>query len=403
MPNHLHSYDNFDELMARLDDLTPLIMEEAAAGEALGRPTDKVHQALADSGAYLIATPAELGGYEGTPSQVIQVVEKISYADASTGWSSMALLTLTGVAGAYLEDDEIVADLFRDGARPLCAGQGTFPGRAVRDGDGYRLSGHWRFASGSPLATHGFTAAATDDTGDIRIFVHPKDAVTMVDNWDVIGLRATGSIDYIAEDLYVPAGSSFSGATQEPLRGGAYYRLGVAGAAGVQHGAWALGVGRRLLDEMKALAPKRSKNPKAAVNTDEFFAEFARAEAKLRAARALLMETYRDLEITLDAGEPLSQEQETVTRVALNNATWSVHEISIFVHKWAGADVMRNTTVQRVWRDMHSGTQHTSSGAVVLQNCGRMLSGLAPAGSEWVDFDLAIPQASEPAREPVGV
>ncbi|TQS88921.1 acyl-CoA dehydrogenase [Arthrobacter sp. TS-15] len=403
MSSQKYGSEQFEGLLERLDAITDLIKSEAPASEALGRPTDKVHQALLESGAYLIATPAELGGLEGSPTQVLQTVEKISYADASTGWSAMALLTLTGVAGAYLEDNNVIAELFRDGKYPLCAGQGTFPGSAVRDGDGYRISGHWRFASGFPLATHAFTAALTDDTGEMRIFIHPRDTVTEVDNWDVIGLRATGSIDYIGEDVYVPANYSFNVVTTDPVRGGAYYRLGVAGAAGVQHGAWALGVGRRLLDEMKELAAKRSKNPGSPINSEEFYAEFARAEAKFRSARAFLMETYRDLEPFIYAGEPLTQEQESLTRLALTNATWSVHEVSVFVHRWAGADVMRNTPVQRVWRDLHAGTQHASSGPSVVQSCGLMLSGLAPEGSQWIFFDLVKPQPAEPVLDPVGV
>src|SRR5690606_40376337 len=63
------------------------------------------------------------------------------------------------------------------------------------------------------------------------------------------------------------------------------------------------------------------------------YAEYAQAEAKLRSARAWAMEVWADNEATLDAGELLSTEQETLTRLMLNNTTWSVHAVGQTVYK----------------------------------------------------------------------
>jgi hypothetical protein len=123
------------------------------------------------------------------------------------------------------------------------------------------------------------------------------------------------------------------------------------------------------------------------VDTDQFHAAYAQAEAKFRTARAWTMEIWADNEATLDRGELLSTEQETLTRLALNNATWSAHEVCMTVYKWAATAALRSGDLQRFFRDMHAGTQHVTSGPVVLQNCGRQLVGLAP-DAQWVFLDL---------------
>lgn len=58
------------------------------------------------------------------------------------------------------------------------------------------------------------------------------------------------------------------------------------------------------------------------------------------------------------------------------------------VYKWAATAALRHGDLQRFFRDMHAGTQHMTSGPVVLQSCGRMLAGLAN-NAEWVFFSLA--------------
>jgi hypothetical protein len=43
--------------------------------------------------------------------------------------------------------------------------------------------------------------------------------------------------------------------------------------------------------------------------------------------------------------------------------------------------------VQRLFRDMHAGTQHVTSAPPVMQACGRELAGLAD-GKSWLFLEL---------------
>lgn len=387
--NQLHVSDEFDALMARLDAITPVLEENTEQGEELRRVSDEAAKELFDTGIFKVGIPKQLGGYEFSPRQVIDTIAKVSYADASAGWSFMALQMVTGTTAAYL-GAEAAADLFPDvagGDYALVAGQGTKLGKAVKTEGGYRISGHWHFASGISMASHIHTAAFCEETGEALVFTLPKEQATVIDNWDVMGLLATSSHDYVCEDVFVPDTHVYDIATTDNLHGGAIYRMGLANMSGICHTGWALGVGRRMLDEMKKLAAVKTGAPNASVDTQQFYAEYAQAEAKLRAARAFAMEVWEDNEATLDAGEKLSTEQETLTRLMLNNTTWSVHAVGQTVYKWAATAALRRGTLQRFFRDLHAGTQHVTSGPVVLQNCGKWLSGLAP-DAHWVFLEL---------------
>ena len=367
----------FEALMERLDAITPLLKENGEKNEEIGHLTDETVNALHEVGAFRIGIPESLGGYELTPRQTIQVLEKVSYADPATGWVLMALQMVTGTTGAYLPA-EAQKELFGGGNYPLIAGQGTRSGKAVRVEGGYQVSGKWSFGSGMLHATHVHSAAYDADNDRPIVVTFPREQATLEDNWDVMGLRATGSIDYSCEDLFVPDAYVYEPTTTAPLAGGALYRLGLANMSGICHTGWALGVGRRLLDEMKSLAQKKTGSPGTSVDTDHFHAEFGRAESRLRSARAWAMEVWADNESTIDSGDLLSVEQETLTRLMLNNTTWAAHEVGNIVHLWAATAMARRGDLQRLFRDLNVGTGHVTSGPVVLQSCGKYLAGLAP-------------------------
>ena len=70
--------------------------------------------------------------------------------------------------------------------------------------------------------------------------------------------------------------------------------------------------------------------------------------------------------------------------------TWSCHEIAQFVYTSAGTLALRGGTIQRLFRDMHAGTQHIIPGAVIQATLGRQLAGLAE-GKQWQFLELVDP------------
>ncbi len=203
----------------------------------------------------------------------------------------------------------------------------------------------------------------------------------------MLGLRGTGSIDYRIDGAYVPEAYTHFAVTEVPRRGGALYTIGIIGFAAICHSAWACGIGRRLLDELVAAMRSGVGRSGTLAGSEAFHEEYAKAEATYRAARALVYETWAEVGRTLERGEPLSVRQHTAIRLAMANATWSSHAVSLFVYKSAGTLALRAGTIQRLFRDMHAGTQHITSSPPVYRAAGRELAGLAP-GRRWVFLDL---------------
>jgi indole-3-acetate monooxygenase len=374
------------ELPERARDLFPLLDEHAATGDAQEFLAEEVVEALHRDRVWGIWVPQALGGSELDPVSSLEVIERLSYADPSVGWVVMAASLAIGTGGAFL-GDEAAAELFAGDRFPVIVGQGTRPGSARLHDGGFLLSGSWSFASGIKHATHIHTLAIVEETGEPRIFVLPLEQATLIDNWDVLGLRATGSIDYTIDSVFVREEFSHFATSESPKRGGPLYHMGIPGFAAVCHTGWALGVGRRLLDELAALTQQKAGRPGAQAENAGFLEGYADAEGRYRAARALAFETWRDAWDTLAAGEALSVRQQSLVRLTITHVTWAVHDVGSFVYLAGGTTALRSGPIQRIFRDLHAGTQHMIVSPPVRQTIGRELAGLAD-GKVWRFLDL---------------
>jgi alkylation response protein AidB-like acyl-CoA dehydrogenase len=265
----------------------------------------------------------------------------------------------------------------------VIAGQGTRPGVAKPVDGGYRLTGSWSFASGIKHGTHIHTLGLIEGTNEARIFVLPVEQATLIDNWDVMGLRATGSIDYRIDDVFVPEGFTHIAVTESPKRGGALYRGGIVAFATICHSALACGIGRRLLDECAANVRARGGRAGTQATSETFLEEYAKAEGTYRAGRALVYESWTDAWQTMERGDELSQRQHSLIRLGMAHVTWASHDAAMFVYRSAGTNGLRAGTIQRLFRDMHAATQHLLVSPVVFRAIGKELAGLA-TNQRWV-------------------
>ncbi|MGZ4679251.1 MAG: acyl-CoA dehydrogenase family protein [Ilumatobacteraceae bacterium] len=376
-------------LAERAKALVPMLDQEAEFADTHGELSPTVVEALHREGLLKIWVPEKLGGAELDPVRSLEVLENLSYGDASAGWVTMAANLSIGTAGAYLSD-HAVAELWGDGRQPVIAGQGTRPGTAKTVAGGHSLSGSWSFGSGLKHSSHVHSLGIIEETGEPRIFVTPIESVNLIDNWDVLGLCGTGSIDYTMDSVFVPDGWSHFAVTTVPERGGSLYGLGIIGFAVTCHSGWAMGVGRRMLDELAELVHSKAGRPGAQADNSAFQQGYAQSEAGFRAARAFVLEAFTDASKSLYAGDTLSVRQHTLLRLALANITRELHEVASFVYLAAGTTALRRGTLQRLFRDVHAGTQHVTSGPAVWQTCGRELVGIAE-GKHWQFLDLVDP------------
>ena len=384
-------------------EMVPFFAAQAEANEAAARLTEQTVAGLREGGFFALWIPQCFGGVEAWPLEALAVIETLSYADGSTGWVLMASQVAMGSAAAYLPPD--TAKLLFAKRMPIIEGQGAANGRALPEGNGFRLTGHWQYGSGLLHAEYIHTGGVVYANGaprlwpggkspETRIFILPVGEAKFLGNWDVMGLRATGSIDYSITDVFVPEEFTHKQTTNVPRQGGNLYSLGIQGMGAICHSGFALGCGRRMLDELHDLAHSETGRPSLLPQIgggESFQEQFGLAEAKFRAVRALAHETWGDIEETLKRGDQLSTRQITLSRLTLNYITSATAEVCTFAYKYAGGRALRAGTLQRCFRDMYAATQHITTGPNILRECGKELLGVAP-GKVWGPRGLVDPE-----------
>ncbi|MBW2400821.1 MAG: hypothetical protein JRG80_16360 [Deltaproteobacteria bacterium] len=138
-----------------------------------------------------------------------------------------------------------------------------------------------------------------------------------------MGLEGTGSFDYECKDVFVRESWTYPLFTREPKRGGGMYRMGIFAITGAGHAAWALGVGRRALDEINTLARGHTRMGHTTVLAERptFQKDYIRAEAELKAARLLVVDVFSEVQRKVDGGADVSIEDRAQMRTAASYAT----------------------------------------------------------------------------------
>jgi alkylation response protein AidB-like acyl-CoA dehydrogenase len=370
--------------LAAARSLAALIDAEAATGDDGRTLTGPVVDAIIHAGLFELMVPRELGGIEADAVTTLAVFEELSRADGSTGWSFLANATTTAFAAAYT-GDAAVKEMF-GGARPaIHAGMLGPRGEAARIDGGYRVHGHYSFGSGcahagwigaGTLVTHdGAFVTAPSGLPEMRVVFVPRDRVVFLDNWDVLGLSGTGSFDYELPDQFVDDAFTFPLTAEVARRGGPVYRLGVLALTSIGHCGFALGVGRRALEEIARIsATKQRMGATTPIREQQLFQhDFAFQEAALRAARAYAFEVFGAAQATVENGDGLTAEQLHRVRQATTYATRVAAEATRFAYTWAGTDALRPSPLQRCFRDMHAATQHIFVDNSTLTNAAPIL------------------------------
>jgi alkylation response protein AidB-like acyl-CoA dehydrogenase len=382
--------------------LGPLLSEQAPKSEAAGRLTEATMEALRDAGMMHFYMPRCFGGAEVWPLEALEIIEALSYADASTGWVTMAAQVSMATAAAYLPPTA-ARQIFGAGM-PIVAGQGAPFGRAEVTEGGFRLSGKWGYGSGVHHAAWTHTGAMVHEHGrprtfpgtatpDARIFIVPIDEAELLGNWDVMGLRATGSVDYVMQDVFVPEEFTHRQNAKRPHQGGDLYRLGISGLSTSGHSGFALGVARRALDEIAALsvASRRPSMIPEIGGGEVFHQLYGEAEAELRAARAFVFDAWTEVQAQLQRGNDMSVRQMTLIRMALNHVTSVAARVTEFAYKYGGGTAARAGVLQRCFRDMFTGTQHITVSPWILRECAKELLGLSE-GKVWGSRAMVEPE-----------
>jgi indole-3-acetate monooxygenase len=384
-------------LLTKVEELAPFVREHSEEAERERHLSRPVFEAMVDARLFHMFVPRELGGLEVGLVEGFEAIERLSEIDSAAGWN----LQISAVGGAPQlapAPDAGIRELFSDPRAVVVVGFSP-PGAAVPVDGGYRLSGRWPFVSGcqqafwigNPALRMKDGQPELGDNGEpiLMFLVYPMSEAQIIETWDPLGMRGTGSHDVVADDVFVPESHTaplVPDAPNGPAFQGPLYRLGVLpvfwGNAVV-----ALGIARAAIDEGVELA--KSKIPALMqarpVDRGVVQAHLARAEAKLCAARAYFYATLSDIWDSAVAGERPSIEQRVQAHLAASFAAEASAEVVDHIHAAVGSSGVREEQHRfaRHFRDVHTISQHATCSAARFESMGQIMLGLE---TDWAFF-----------------
>ncbi|HSA57340.1 MAG TPA: acyl-CoA dehydrogenase family protein [Gemmatimonadaceae bacterium] len=380
-----------DGLIERARTLAPFLRTRAAEAETTGRLPREVLDAMREAGLFRLLLPRSLGGLEVDPVTYILVAEEVSRADSAAGWVLQA-----GNMGAWWS-----SRLSADGARAvhgddpsaLVAAAFHPPQHAVEVEGGYRVTGRGPLASNIHDATWLFLTALVFENGQPRLtpagpqvigVILRASEATIIDTWDSLGMRGTDSNDVVVENVFVPAARTYPLAPaleMNALFTGPLYRFPPIGATSIIGVPVALGVAREALNELRALAAKKTAfgfmKPMRERSTVQ--AQVARAEGMFRAARLLFLDTIGAAWQRTVAGEASTLEQKADLLMAAAHAVRTCATVTAMMHALAGTTgIYTRSPLERHFRDMQTLRHHGFVSESRFEAAGQVYLGLPP-------------------------
>ncbi len=363
-----------DILLERAQALRPMLRARQADCEALGRVPEDVNDQLVRQGFYRIVQPRRFGGYEFDIPTFYKVMMEVARGCTETGW----VLALTAghpiLVASFPEDGQV--EVYGQDGEFRCPAAFNPPGTAAPVDGGYRVTGAWVSASGCDLATHFMGMAQVKDPGTegpgrpIQI-IFPRGAFAIVDDWQVMGMRGTGSKRVEVKDAFVPerlaqpALGLLRGSESASRPPRSYDNPMYAGRVGPfligEAAAVAVGAARGALDHYeRVLETKTSQFPPFLLRAAdlEFQRHYGKALALVSTAEAALVRAGEEfMEFAREAaagGEPFDDAREqrlTLIEIECVRMAWEAVEL---IYRTAGtsASAKDGQPIGRVFRNL---------------------------------------------------
>ncbi len=381
--------DGAHALAVRVRARLHLIEQHAAQTEREGGLPAPVLAALHDAHLFRMLLPRSIGGLEVAPEAFIETLELLAAADASTAWM-VAQGCGCSLAAAYLPAAS-ARQVFGANDAVLAWGPSGTGARIVAADGGYRVTGQWHFASGNRhaqwLGGHGSVyendgAPRLDASGKPveRTVVFPREAARIDGQWNVMGLKGTGSDGYAVTDLFVPDAMTYQReAPGERREHGPLYNFTGMNMFAFGIAAMGLGIARAMLDAFVAVAKEKSDRVtgKRLRDSGVIQAEVAKAEARLLSSRGFMLATARELYGVAVGGAAFTGEQRARMRLSTSWATTEARAVADFAYTTAGATaIFASGPFERRFRDIHTLTQQVQAHASNFELVGQSLLGV---------------------------
>ncbi len=195
------------QLIDRARELIPVLRaRERAAIDAQQVPVETIDD-FQRAGFFKVLQPIQYGGYELSPRAYCEIARTLAEGCMSSAWVYAVVAVHNWQMALFPE--EAAREVWGQNTEVRISSSYMPVGKVSTVTGGYRLSGRWAFSSGSAHCQWvilGAMVPAEDGQGnpEPRNFLLPRTDYRIVENWDVMGLRATGSNDIVVEDVFVP-------------------------------------------------------------------------------------------------------------------------------------------------------------------------------------------------------
>lgn len=380
------------DLVQDVAKLVPLLKSHAAWSDEHRRLHPETVEALADAGAFRLRLPARYGGLETSTRTVIDTIAEIGKGDGSAAWITGVNAITTWMAS--LLPDEVQDEIFAVPGTRLC-GTLSPTGMCMPVEGGVILTGKWGFISGAHHSQWQIIVAVAPAPGPGVNFwpvitAVPLSDLQIVDDWHTTGLRGSGSVTTVANQVFVPAqrilplplvlAEQYASQTNaaSPV-----YRTPLLPTASALSVGTAIGLANAAKDEFLERLPGRKITYTSYENQHEAPVTHLRVSEAAMLIDEATSHAHR-LGDTLDAkaadGSPWTLSDRALARARMGRAVELTRNAAdILSLASGGSSIYTDVPIQRITNDLHAINLHAlMNPATNAELYGRTLCGMPP-------------------------
>jgi 3-hydroxy-9,10-secoandrosta-1,3,5(10)-triene-9,17-dione monooxygenase len=378
-------------MRADLDTLLPALRARRDETRENRKVLLEVRTMIRDSGVARLLQPPAYGGAGGPLRDIVGAVSDVGAACGSTGWAVVQYVVHPFMVAQWPREAQ--DEVWGDDPKNLVAGiliQSL--GRYERVDGGYRVSGRWPFVTGVDTCdwciVSGYEQGRAGQHESHLHFLIERGEIEILDTWNALGLRGSGTNDVRLREFFVPA---HRGLSMEALRGGEspgghwretpFYMLPSYPIFGCGIASGAVGIALEMVAEYNEIARKKGSimAEKGVATFASQHIRFAEAKCAVDCARQLLRHAADEIgAIACEEGRVPTLEERARCRALATYAGNIAMDASRAIWGLSGAaSVYSNSSLGNLFTDMLVANQHfTQNKDVNFTTYGRMLYGL---------------------------